>query len=328
MRSLSWLVLLGVGCSEGASTVVVDDATAEVLADAASDGSGPDAASDGVPSEVAGDADGGRCGCTDYTDPVAVGTLPAVSKETSGLAASRKNPGVLYAHNDSGDTARIFALDEKGALLGQLGFGGVTAVDWEDIAVGPCAEGSCVFVSDAGDNAKARSDYALYVVPEPSLDGKPFATQTLAPRRIPFSYPDGKWNCETLLVHPTTGRVYLVTKDDKIDGGVYAFPEKLEPGVAVTVEKVGSAAGTKGSLVTGGDVSPCGDRVLLRTYGSLLEYTLGPGLTVGDALATKPRVVPVATEAQGEAVAFRLDGRGYFTASEGSLATLSLTGCR
>jgi len=318
-------LLLG-GCSEAAVQTQADGAVdAPDALDALDALDTLDTAADSAVSEV---ADGGACGCVDYTEPVRVGAMPAVLKETSGLAASRKNAGVLYGHNDSGDSARIFALDQKGGLLGQLTFGGATAVDWEDIAVGPCAEGSCVFVSDVGDNAKSRGDYALYAVAEPSLDGKPFATQTLSAKRFPFSYPDGKWNCETLLVHPTTGRIYLVTKDDTIDGGVYVFPEKLEPGVPVTLEKVGSATGTKGSLVTGGDVSPCGDRVLLRTYGALLEYSIGAGKTVGDALASKPRSVPVAVETQGEAVAFRADGRGYFTASEGNLAALSSTACR
>jgi Zn-finger nucleic acid-binding protein len=37
-------------------------------------------------------------------------------KETSGLAASAKNPGELWLHNDSGDTARVFAIDQSGAV--------------------------------------------------------------------------------------------------------------------------------------------------------------------------------------------------------------------
>ena len=42
----------------------------------------------------------------------------ALSNEASGLAASRKNAGVLWTHDDSGDSARVFAMSYAGAHLG------------------------------------------------------------------------------------------------------------------------------------------------------------------------------------------------------------------
>lgn len=325
MRTLGWASVLLVACAGGnaqPATRASAPGPSEPRADASI--AVTDASADAT--EVAREPQTG-CGCTDYADPTPVGTLPLVLDETSGLAASRKNRGVLYAHNDSGDTARIFALDEKGALLGEIAFGGATAVDWEDLAVGPCPAGSCVWVGDVGDNHKSRSDYALYRIAEPSLDGTPFAKRTVAAEKFPFAYPDGQWNCETVLVHPKTGEVFLVTKVGMSAAGVYRFPTKLVAGTPVTLEKVGAAAGTAMSLVTGGDISPCGDRVLLRTYFSLFEYAIPPGKSIAEALATAPTKVPVAKEPQGEAVAFRADGRGYFTAPEGNAVTLSANGC-
>jgi hypothetical protein len=38
-------------------------------------------------------------------------------REASGIVASRQNPGVLWVHNDSGDSARVFAINEKGEFL-------------------------------------------------------------------------------------------------------------------------------------------------------------------------------------------------------------------
>lgn len=331
MRALILAVLLGCSGSTQEPAVEVDsdtplNDTGAVVTDASVDTAMvPDTfvateTTSETPSETAP-----PCGCSEYTDPVNGGAIAAPLNETSGLAVSRKNAGVIYAHNDSGDTARIFAVDPKGAMLGEIAFGGATAVDWEDIALGPCATGTCVWIGDHGDNAAARTNYALYSIPEPDLDGKPFAKKTIAPNKFPFAYPDGKWNCEALLVHPTTGEIFVVTKASTIDAGVYRFPSKLEPGVAVTLEKVGSASGTKGSLVTGGDISPCGDRILLRTYEALLEYS---GATVAAAFGVAPKKVPVAKEGQGEAVAYRADGRGYFTVSEGAGAPLYANACR
>ena len=41
-----------------------------------------------------------------------------ILKQASGIIASRNQKGVLWAHNDHGDDARIFALSEEGADLG------------------------------------------------------------------------------------------------------------------------------------------------------------------------------------------------------------------
>jgi hypothetical protein len=338
MRALAIVFLIGCsgsdeGVAEPADTesaveTAATDETSAPIDSGTTDASDTSVTTD-APAETTSEASmetAPACGCTTYTMPVSVGTVGAPLVETSGLVASRKNAGVIYAHNDSGDTPppRIFALSSKGAVLGQINVGGATFVDWEDIALGPCASGTCIFIGDVGDNGMARTNDAVYEIPEPTLDGKPFTTQTIASKKYPFTYPDGKWNCEALLVHPTTGEVFVVTKNAAIDGGVYKFP-KLEAGVPVVLEKVGSASGTKGALVTGGDVSPCGDRVMLRTYDSLLEYS---GKTVAAALATTPVKVPVAKEGQGEAVAYRFDGSGYFTASEGASAPLYATSCK
>lgn len=286
-----------------------------------------------APSPDAGDA-GGPCGCAEYGQPQAVGTLGAGLPETSGLAASRAAPGVLYAHNDSGDVPRVFAVSASGAALGELEIGGASAVDWEDVAVGPCGASSsktCIWIGDVGDNAKSRTDLALYAVDEPALDGKPFAKKTLASRKYPFRYPDGNHDCETLLVHPATGEILVVTKDGATNAKVYRFPQPLTAGVLVTLQAAGSAAGTAGKSITGGDVSPCGDRVLLRAYFGLLEYAIPPGeaaASVATTLSFVPREVPMAFELQSEAVAYRAGGLGYFTAPEGAGATLSFVGCK
>lgn len=69
--------------------------------------------------------------------------------EASGLAASRLHPGVLYTHNDSGDRARIFALDsEDGRMLAQYQVLPADHHDWEDMAVGVCPSeaGSCIYI--------------------------------------------------------------------------------------------------------------------------------------------------------------------------------------
>ena len=40
--------------------------------------------------------------------------------EASGLCRSISNPGLLYTHNDSGDSARVFAITDEGMQIGKL----------------------------------------------------------------------------------------------------------------------------------------------------------------------------------------------------------------
>ena len=77
-------------------------------------------------------------GCAKWGEPVPHGELPSILPEASGLAASARYPGVLYTHNDSGDSARFFMMDETAKVIAEMRLPGATAVDWEDIALGPC----------------------------------------------------------------------------------------------------------------------------------------------------------------------------------------------
>ena len=114
--------------------------------------------------------------------------------EVSGIAAGIASPNVLYVHNDSGDSARFFALDKRsGDVLAEYHVPGAHNVDWEDIAVGPCSAGSCLYIADTGDNDEKRKDTALYRAPEPRQG----ATSVKA-ERFPVRYPHGARDAEAL----------------------------------------------------------------------------------------------------------------------------------
>src|SRR6266851_3364421 len=95
-------------------------------------------------------------------------------KEISGVAVSRAHPGVLWTHNDSGDGSYMYATDLTGADRGFVRIDGARAVDWEDIALGPCPvrRGACLYIADTGDNDRTRKSVVIYAVPEPDPPGK------------------------------------------------------------------------------------------------------------------------------------------------------------
>lgn len=245
--------------------------------------------------------------------------------EASGLVSSAIHDDVFYAHNDAGDDARFFAFDASGAALGTYELTNGTALDWEDVARGPCAdpEKSCLYFADMGDNDLERKSYILYRVEEPATlePGKHDVTA----QALTFKYPDASHNAEALLIHPETGRIYVVTKNEA-QTRVYAFPEELDAAAPMTLEYLG-AANVPGSeaLITGGDIHPDGSTILLRTKEHLFEYALDGA--VEDALAAKPCGLPLANEEQGESVTWTKSGDAYVTLSEGKNQSLHVFSC-
>ena len=77
-----------------------------------------------------------KAGCATYAPGVPLGTVPINGlKEASGIAASRRNPGVLWTHND-GSSGAVYAVAMNGAHLATF-YVNVAVSDTEDIAVGP-----------------------------------------------------------------------------------------------------------------------------------------------------------------------------------------------
>lgn len=264
--------------------------------------------------------------CTACGDPATVGAIvnDAVS-ETSGLVASAIHQDVFYVHNDSGGDPAFFAIGADGQDLGTFDVGGAVVVDWEDIARGPCPAGSCLYLADIGDNAEQRSIYILYRVPEPDAVGQ---GGTVDADAFSFVYPDGSHNAETLLVHPDTGVVTIVTKVSAGNSSVYEIELPSSPGAVLTATKTGEIAPPEGIVrFTGGDVHPASQGVLLRTYTNVFFYAALPGQSVAQALAGAPCVVPAAGEAQGEAIAWTRSGEGYLTVSEGANPDLHAVQC-
>jgi len=256
--------------------------------------------------------------------------LDARIDECSGLAASAKNPGVLWVHNDSGDGPRLFAVQEDGSLRGVYELEGAVAVDWEDMAGGPCAAPAashCLYVGDIGDNAESRTSVQVYRVEEPAVPpaGSPEETTLHDVERFDCRYPDGAHNAETLLVDPVTGIPYIVTKSPLAETGVYRFPGVPAAGGTVVLDKVTTLDGR--SFLTGGDQAADGSRVVLRDYVAAYDYPLAGGLSFEQIFFQTPCLVPLALEPQGEALAVDPSGLKLYTASEGVGGPVNKAAC-
>lgn len=259
--------------------------------------------------------------------------------EASGLAMSRNRAGVLWAHNDSGDTARVFAFGEDGTKLGIFTLDGAEAVDWEDMALGPDVDDAgqpvddadALYLADFGDNAAGRDTVSVYRVAEPEVTaGQDPVEETVGEvERFTFTYPDGPRDAEALFVDRADGSFYVIEK--RLAGGpVGIYRGSLadwdaDPALPSALERVGTfrPGASPFASVTGADLSADGSVLAVRTYGSVRLFERPAGADLADVLGGEPCTGPVPVEAQGEAVAVAPDASASYTLPEGERPRLS-----
>jgi hypothetical protein len=250
--------------------------------------------------------------CNGYGPSLYLGELDSRLDEISGLAFSRRYPGVFYAHNDSGHQTEIFVMNTERELLGVLWLSGIENQDWEDIAVGPCGGSSCIYIADTGDNEESREAVAFHRIPEPDLDpNTPFGymrvdsiTTTLG------KYLDQPHDVEALIVN-TMGGLYVFTKQA---GGSSIFQGPDSDGGAM--KYVGHLNFRPDWLVTAADYHPSGDRVILKVRDHVLEYNLTENLAIGSMLQRDPSIIPAVGEEQGESIGYDPDTGAIYHAAE------------
>ena len=220
--------------------------------------------------------------------------------ESSGMAASIRHPGIVYTHNDSGHSARVFAVGRDGKTKAVLRLAGVTARDWEAITVGRDAHGrSWVYAADIGDNlGGAWSHVAVYRFAEPAhlRDGTVHAT------KFRLRYADGPRNAEAAMIDPRNGRLYVVSKE--WHGGVYAAPDHLRAGRMNKLRRVGPAP----AMATDAAWAPDGSSFVIRTYFSAEYY---------DRIGHEVTTTFLPSQKQGESITYTRDGRSVLIGSEG-----------
>ncbi len=239
--------------------------------------------------------------------------------EASGLVASRRSPGVMWSHNDSEKTPRIYAFSGKGAAIGVYTLQGVEVRDWEDMALGPGPKPDVdyLYVGDIGDNDEKYPSVTVYRVPEPALDPNQTGVKASLSGVEPliYTYPESTpHNAETLLVDPQLGDLYIVGKSPDGVSLVFRAAAPLKSGA---LEQVAALEFGMGGLTTGGSVSAAGDWVLVRTYFGARMWPRPSGAPLHQAFANPFCEVPLAMEMQGEAIGFAAAGTDYYTTSEG-----------
>ena len=266
--------------------------------------------------------------CPTFDDGIENGTVASDDiDEASGMVWSRRNTDVLWVHNDSGDSARVFALDVTGTYLGEFSLPGQNARDWEDMTLGPGPESGAeyLYLGDIGDNSEVRADIVVFRAKEPLLDlsSTPVVGTLDDFVGLRFTYPGGANNAETLLSDPATGDLYIVTKKSSGNSGVYRAAAPHDASATTELESVatlhfGQAPLSGDPLATAGDVTADGSWIAIRSYGRAYAWYRTPGTPLWEAFDDDPCPLPLRSEPQGETFAWSPEGERYVTVSENS----------
>jgi hypothetical protein len=217
--------------------------------------------------------------------------------ESSGLAASRRHPGIVYTFNDSGGRPQVYALGPDCRTRATLTFAGARNRDWEAMAIGPDG----IYVGDIGDNLNGAWAYVtVYRIPEPAR----LRSATLPATAYRIKYADGPRNAETMMIDPRTGRLYIASKSLGGDS-LYEGPKRLRTTGFNVMHRVGGAP----FYATDGAFAPDGRTFVIRGYWDAQIYR-APGKSIAD--------VTIPHQQQGEGITFSADGRSLLLSSEGT----------
>lgn len=264
-----------------------------------------------------------------YEKPEITGRIDSPEiRESSGIVASRCQTDVFWTHNDSGGDAFLFAINGRGQKLGTWRVTGAKNHDWEDIATFRDPDGGCdLFVGDIGNNTRARAEFVIYRIAEPTVGDtdrnstrrKPLAIETAEAIRV--SYERAAQDAETLMIHPQTGDIYVIDKRISGAAGVFRLHADYSRSERNQLKFVAelSVPAIPNGLLTGGDISPDGRRVIVCDYFNAYELNLPDNAADFDEVwRQKPAVVPLGARDQGEAVAYTADGSAIVATSERS----------
>ncbi|TCI99017.1 hypothetical protein [Aeromicrobium sp. IC_218] len=231
----------------------------------------------------------------DEPQRVSVVDDPRIS-ESSGLAVSRHHPDLAYTVNDSGHDAEVFAVRvSTGEVVGVTRLRAETT----DVEAMALDDDGRLWVADTGDNRGARDEVALHVLDEPGE-----GDHRVRPTTYRVDYGDRSPDVEAIVVRD--GTVSLL---EKALAGGSRFELAVGDLDADSSNQAREVAADVPGLVTDATAVPESDRVVLRTYVSLV---------VLDADWRPVTSLRAPVTRQGETVAAEPSGRSVLVGSEGT----------
>jgi hypothetical protein len=235
-------------------------------------------------------------------------------REISGMAAAIQHKGCFWTHNDSGDDSFIYRIDSMGRLRASHHLKGVSAYDWEELAIARLDGVSQpqLFVGDIGDNHARREHISIHILPEPTVaNSGQISRRQIATLKL--TYANGARDAEAMLIDAVHNELIIITKREQ-KSGIYSTP-------LLPLQNRSAFLTFRGELpfrmVTAASLSPDRMEAVIRNYKQIFYWkrrNLQQPLV--ELLQTQPHSIACLPELQGEAIAWANDGSGFYTATE------------
>ena len=248
---------------------------------------------------------------SDFESQQSVGLVSGKLREASGLVASIANPGYLWTHNDSGNSASIYLINDKAEIVMTCKLKNTVNRDWEDITIGPGPEENVnyLYVADIGDNEAVYPYKILYRIKEPTFLSDQIEIEKVD--KLTFELPGGARDTEAIMVDPITHYFYVSSKrEHSVRLYEIKFPFASD---TLHAEEVGKLPFNN---IVSANISTDGSEVLMKTYRDIFYWKRKGNESIPTLLQRKPVKLKYKPEPQGEAIAWKRDGFGFYTLSE------------
>ena len=261
--------------------------------------------------------------------PMSVAALPDELYEASGIVRDPRRRDLFWVHNDSGNDPEIYGIDLSGNVVAVVPFVGASNRDIEDIAIGPCPDGDCLYLADIGDNLAEYASVVIHRLPLPDLPS-PSGTEFTESSPIEpnaswrLVYEDGRRDAEALIVDKERSELVVISKGRNDEIVLYAISladlhdRPAEPDTLRRVGRLSLPIGTNSSqFVTAADLSPDASTLVVRSYTTLYQFAWEGSAAFDTATVPGWASLISAREAQGEGMSWDLSGENVMLVSEG-----------
>ena len=182
--------------------------------------------------------------------------------ETSGL---EYYGDFLVTHNDSGNPAELFYLNDLGEIIFKRKFKSLKNYDWEDLA----SDNDYLYIADIGNNYDTRKNLRIIKVPNNPKEDSNEIISFYYPEQEKFSFrKKSKYDAESLVCYDDYLLIFTKNRNEKLTE-IYKVPKNKGEYIA---EKVGTIE--TGSIVTAADYNRELNLLVLTATKNFKKYYL------------------------------------------------------
>jgi len=240
--------------------------------------------------------------------------------ESSGLAVSNYSSELLWTHNDSGNTAIIYALSTDGKKRASVFLEGVFNRDWEDLSSFRWQDQGYLLIADSGNNWGLNLSSFLHIFKEPKLANVNSASTEPVSREpawsIEYDFEDGNlYDVEAVAVDIHSEKILLLSKEPR-QVKVFELPlfQSPDSGEVISARKIAEIDYLK--YPSAMDISTSGSRAAILSYGRVYLFNKTGQQSWADVFEAPDSIIKYRGLYQPEALCFDKKAQRLFISSE------------